>query len=468
MQIKLEKKDVIWSYAGVITTMCANILMLPFIVYFLDGEMLGLWYIFVSIGGLTTLFDFGFSVTFARNVTYCWSGAKSLEREGVAFSDDEGPNYVLLKRILGTCRYIYLAISGIALLLLLAIGTPYVLYVSAGISGGSHIVAWIIYCTAIFLNIFYGYYSVFLRGVGAVGEANENTVIARAGQMVVTVALLFAGCGIVGACAAYLVYGITFRMLGKRKFFRYKSIGEKLAGVEEKATRDELLELFKVVWHNAWRDGLVSLSNYLSNQASTIICSLYLTLTVTGAYSLGMQVATAVATIASTLYTAYQPKLQSAYISREYDEVRNTMSMIIGVFLILFVLGTLVVATVGLPLLALIKPESVVPADVYLALSAYQLLIGFRNCYTSYFSCTNRIVYVWAFLASSVACVALQLSFVGFFGWGVWGLIAGQIASQVAFNVWYWPIKAHREMELGAMRTVALFLSMARTRAPRH
>jgi O-antigen/teichoic acid export membrane protein len=457
MSINLEKSDVAWSYVGVITSMSVNVLMLPFIIYFLDGEMLGLWYVFTSIGGLTTLFDFGFSVTFARNVTYCWSGAERLERESVVFSERDEPNYSLLKKILATCRYIYLAISSIALVLLFAAGTPYILYISSGIEGHSHIVAWTIYCIAIFLNLYYGYFSVFLRGVGAVGQANKNTVIARLAQIAVMIVLLFSGFGIIGACAAYLVYGTTFRVLGKRAFFRYESIGERLSQVKEKTTKEESVELFKIVWHNAWRDGLVSLSNYLCNQASTIICSLFLSLTVTGVYSLGVQIATAVATVASTRYTAYQPKLQNAYITQDQEEMQRVMSLIVGMFLCLFVLGTILIAVAGLPLLALVKPESVVPVDIYLVLSVYQLIIGYRNCYTSYFSCTNRILYVWAFLASSAACICLQLLFVGVFKWDIMGLVAGQIISQMAFNVWYWPIKAHREMHYGVGQAVSMY-----------
>ena len=81
MKIKLTSKDIIWSYIVTVLSMAANFLMLPLIMYFLDGEKLGLWYVFASIGGIAVLFDFGFCVTFARNITYAWSGARSLKRE---------------------------------------------------------------------------------------------------------------------------------------------------------------------------------------------------------------------------------------------------------------------------------------------------------------------------------------------------------------------------------------------------
>ena len=85
MIIRIQKKDIMWSYLGALLSMTANIIMIPFLVYFLSSDMLGLWYVFCSIGAMTALFDFGFSTTFARNITYCWSGASILKKRGLIF-----------------------------------------------------------------------------------------------------------------------------------------------------------------------------------------------------------------------------------------------------------------------------------------------------------------------------------------------------------------------------------------------
>ena len=55
-------------------------------------------YIFASIGAIATLFDMGFAVTFARNITYCWSGAKQLKKEDVVFVENSEPDYYLMKK----------------------------------------------------------------------------------------------------------------------------------------------------------------------------------------------------------------------------------------------------------------------------------------------------------------------------------------------------------------------------------
>lgn len=467
MGINLTKKDIIWSYIGTILSMGANLLMLPFLMYFLSDDALGLWYIFASIGGIATLFDFGFGVTFARNVTYAWAGARELKKEGVEFSQKTDPDYRLMKKVLTTCKVIYGIIAGSALVLLLTLGTGYVLYVSRDLTGCIHVVAWIIYAVAVFLNLYYGYYASFLRGVGDVAQANKNTVWARLLQILLMIILLWAGCGLVGACVAYLAYGTLVRLLGKYYFYQYKEIGKNLSKVEENPTNVEIKEMFSIVWHNAWRDGAISLCNYFCNQVSTLICSGYLSLAETGVYSIGVQIASAIATIAGTLYNTYQPELQAAYVVEDKVKMKKTMSVIVTSFVYLFILGTIGFCIIGVPVLKLIKPSAVVSIPVLLGLCFYQFILKFRNCYTSYFSCTNRIIYVRGFTISAILCVVLSFIAIGSFKMGIWGLIIAQIISQAVYNMWKWPLLAHKELEftlksmavIGTKETVRLVKS---------
>lgn len=448
MKINLSKKDIIWSYIGTILSMGANLLMLPFLMYYLDADILGLWYIFASIGAIATLFDFGFGVTFARNITYAWAGAKELKKEGVEFTKNSEPDYKLMRKVLKTCKIIYGIIAGMALLLLLTLGTGYVVFVSRELNGYMHIIAWIIYAVAVFLNLYYGYYASFLRGVGDVARANKNTVWARLIQIVLMIVLLRMRFGLLGACIAYLAYGTIFRLLGKHYFYRYKGIGENLSEVKDEPSWNEVKDMIGIVWHNAWRDGVISLCNYCCNQVSTLICSAYLSLAETGTYSIGVQIASAIATISGTLYNTYQPELQVAYISADKDKMRKTMSMIVISFVYLFFLGTVSFCIVGIPLLKLIKPSAVVSIPVLLGLCLYQFILKYRNCYTSYFSCTNRVIYVGGFTVSAILCVGLSFVAIGPLNMGIWGLIIAQIISQVFYNLWKWPSLGHKELEL--------------------
>ncbi|WP_298034588.1 O-unit flippase-like protein [uncultured Dysosmobacter sp.] len=453
MSVRLNSKDYIWSYIGVFVSVGSGAVMLPFVLHYLSEDMYGLWGVFQSIAAITALFDFGFSTTFARNINYCWCGASELKKTGVVFSENSEPNFPLMKRVLTACRYVFLLLSGIALLCMALPGSIYIGYVCRDIAGWEPMTAWAFYAFAVFLNLYYGYFNSFLRGVGAVSDANRVTVISRLAQIVLTIALLACGFGIVGTGIAYLAYGFIYRILSKRAFLRFRGIGSSLDAVADKPERRELVETFRVVWHNAGKEGLVTLANYLANQACTIISPLYMTLAETGIYSLAVQLATVLSNVSGALYSANQPVLQSAYVSNDKALTRRTMSLIVVSYVLLYIVGLLAIVTVGLPLLRLIKPATTPNVAVMLGVGLYQFLLKFRNCYTSYFSCTNRIPYAKAFLISSGLGVALAAMLL-FLGWGVWGLILAQIVSQCMFNVWYWPRKAHREMELSVADTV--------------
>jgi len=160
MKIKITKYDVIWNWVGIIVSLFSNFLMIPFLVLFLDGDTYGLWNVFVSLGSISVLFDFGFNSMFSRNVSYCWSGVDELKKEGVMKANkDAKTNYVLLGKVIKTCQLIYFFISIIAFIGLSTIGTIYIIYVSKEIFSINILYAWIIYAIGVFLNLFYGYLS---------------------------------------------------------------------------------------------------------------------------------------------------------------------------------------------------------------------------------------------------------------------------------------------------------------------
>lgn len=454
MSVKLNNKDYIWSYIGVFMSVGASAIILPFVLHFLDEDMYGLWSVFQSIAAITTLFDFGFSTTFARNINYCWCGASGLKKTGAVFAESGEPNFPLMKKTMTACRYVFLIISGTALVGMAGPGSFYIHYISREIPGNEPLIAWCFYAVAVFLNLYYGYFNSFLRGVGAISDANRVTVISKLVQIVLTVVLLACGMGIIGTGIAYLAYGFLFRILSKRAFLRFRGIGQGLDKVTEKTSKSEVEELFLVVWYNAGKEGIVTLSNYLANQACTLISPLYISLKETGIYSLAVQLATVLSNVAGALYTANQPVLQSAYISNNKEMTKRTMSLIVVSYVGIYAIGLAAVVTVGLPLIRLIKPESTPTVAVMLGVGIYQFVLKFRNCYTSYFSCTNRIPYVWAFIISSTVGVGLAVLMLEL-GWGVWGLILSQLVSQIVYNGWYWTVKAHGEMELGFGDTVS-------------
>lgn len=455
MKLEMNRKDYVWSYIGTIVSLSSGVIILPFALYYLSDEMYGLWGIFQSLSYITVLFDFGFSVTFARNINYCWCGATKLEKLGCTYAKSKEPNYPLMRYVLYICQCVFLILSFVAMLFILIPGTVYIKYVCRPVQNENYLLAWCFYAMAIFLNLYFCYYNAFLRGVGAVFAANKVTVIAKMFQVIFTIVFLKRGFGIVGISIAFLAYGIIYRLLSKWEFERFHHIGSCLKAVSERISIANIKEIFKVIWYSASREGIVTLSTYLSMQACTIIGGVFLPLRILGTYSLATQLVTVVANVAMTLYTANLPVLQAAFVTQDKKRTKTTMSLIIFSYLVLFVLGMLIVVIIGLPVVKLIKPDSVPSIMVISGVGLYQFILNYRNCYASYFSCTNRIIYAKAYVVAALLCVVL-VSFALYMQYGVFGMIAAQIFSQVIYNFWRWPMLAHKEMKLSITEMLQL------------
>ena len=456
MKINVKRSDAIWSFIGTLISMSANFVILPFILAYLDDDSIGLYYVFVSLSAIASLFDFGFSPSFARSVAYCWSGVDKLQKEGNNSSNTSKPNYALLYTVMKTCKLVYLCLAALAFIIGVSVGTYYIKTITVTLTTNDSIIAWFIYLAAIVLNIYYGYYSVLLRGVGAVADVNKAMIFARITQIGLCIVLTVTGTGLIGIAMAYFAYGLLFRISAKRRFFRTDGVHAKETKTREQANKYSIKYVVAAIWPNTWKDGIVTLSNYLLNQATTIVASLSLSLYETGVYSLCVQLATASVTIGATLYNTYQPALQSAYVNKDKEAQKKYMSLIVFMYCVVSIIGFVCILLVGNLIISWVKPSYVFDLGVMSLVCLYQFTLKLRNCYATYFSTTNRLIYTKAFLVSAVVCLGLSVLLCITFSMGVYGLLFAQIISQIVYNAWYWMLKAHRELELGLGETISL------------
>lgn len=440
MSIKITKADVKWGYIGTILSIGINVILLPIVLKYLSSEELGLWYVFLSLGSIVTLFDFGFTPTLARNIAYCWGGADDLGKENVYYTSNRiGPNISLMKAVMKTCRVIYLILAVTALFFLITAGTTYISHISKELNGTRHLIAWFIFCGAVFLNLYYAYFTSFLKGVGAISENSKAIVISKTTQIFTSIILLLLGFGILAVSIAYMLSGVTYRLISKRFFYNYENIGELIKKESIQVYTKDIRRIFLIIYHNAWRDGLVSLSNYLVTQANTLLCSLFLSLTQTGIYSLSLQLVQTLSTVAASFYGTYQPVLQEAYLKRDKEKSKRIMSTAIAVFTVIFWVGCLCIILIGIPILNLINHGENIDKLVLLFMGFYTFLYQNNSLFASFISNSNRIPYVKAYLISGLIMVFLSVTLLKFTSLGIWGLMLSQAFVQLCYNNWKWP-----------------------------
>lgn len=433
--IKIGKSDIIWSYIGNFFKVAANIILLPVVLKMLTDDELGIWYVFGSVSQIVVLLDFGFAATIARNIAYAWCGVDSLQKDSIgSLREGQETNFEYFKRVLDTCRFIYLIIASVALIILLTAGLFYIRSLDE-----TFILAWIIYSIGVAVNLLYCYYTSFMRGIGAIAENNKAAVITKLAQIIVTIVLLSTGNGILGVSIAYLVSGVILGLCSKFYFERYDDIKNKLSAIKSKSSMAEIKSMFGIIWYNASKDGLVTVANYLNTQANTLICSSVLGLVTTGAYGLSVQLATISASIAGIPFTSALPKLQEKAAQRDNESGCRLFSGSMVLFALSYVLLTVLVI-VMLPIIKLLKPTLVIDIPMLLIVFLLLFIDKIYHLCASLISTFNTLPYTKAFFYSSIISVVVSYILARFTSLGLWGILLAPIIVAACYNIWKWPL----------------------------
>lgn len=453
MIVNAGKKDVVWNYLGILFNLGSNVIFLPVMIHYVSPDMVGLWYIFASIGSIVQLFDMGFNPTISHCVTYAWSGASDLKKDGVVFADENGrPNIPLMCGVLRSCQYLYLRISLAAALVMLLFGTLYIRHVAFSYLTWDVYAAWFIYIISIFTNMYIGYYAVVLIGIGDVFRKNKATIISRGLFVVLGIIGLMLGYGLLCLCVSYLISGFGLRYLCKKYLLVNHSFGHFLkTGDEGKYT---VKYVIGTMWHNAWRDGLVTITAYLTGQATVLISGAYLSLYETGIYSVSMQIINVLLGVAGGMFTAYIPALQSCYVTKNVEKARELYQRAIGCFYFISIFGVIGFLLIGVPIIQLIRHDFVIDRFDFALLAFSMLLMNRHRWAACLISTWNTLPYTFAFILFGVLSVLGTYIGLAFFHLGIIGLIGIPLIIESLYNNWKWVVVVNRFYHISEFETV--------------
>ena len=445
MKIITGRRDVVWKYAGTMMSMASNFLLLPFLVAGLSSSDLGLWYVFTALSAFVMLFEFGFNPTFARNITYCWSGAQELQKEGTGKNSNNDINVYLFAQLIAVSKRVYAHITIIVAVILLVPGTVYVWYVSRAQWDLNTMIAWALFVIAALVNMYYLYYAAMLRGVGCIAEDNKNKIYSRLAQLIVSAILLLSGFGLIGAVLGYVVYVIFYRVYGYLLFWHNHAIRQlDLRNIP--VTGEQMQHVYKTISYNAYKDGAVMISNYGATQAGTVLCSLFLTLEQTGVYSIGLQLATALGNVSLAYLNSCRPAIQSAYQQHETDTITRIVGKSLVTYIIVFFIGFIIAELFVYPLLSIFKPGTSFDPYLFAGLAIYIFIFDWIAFFSSILASFNIIPYAKSYIITTIVELILCVLLMKVLHWGAWGLVLGMAIPQVFYNVWKWPLEASSQM----------------------
>ncbi len=449
-KVTVTKKDVIWSYVAQFFNIGSGLITLPLILHMLSVEEIGMNYLMITISTLVGLLDFGFAPQFARNITYVFAGAHELRREGVAEAHED-INYELLSNMIGVAKMVYSRLAIFSLIMMLTIGSWYIYNVTSGFTSvNNSLIIWVLYSISIYFNIYFFYYSSLLTGKGLVMEAKKAMIAQKGTYILLTFILLMSGLGLVGVVISNVLSPFVGRIIS-HKYFYSKEMVKELTYV--KKSRDKQIELFKTIWYNAKKLGLVFLGSYAINKFSMFIAGLYLTLDNIASYGLMIQLFSIISSTAMTYFFASQPLFAAYRTEQKQDQLIERFALSMSVFYILFLLGSIILLSIGPLLLNIIGSNVQLPEIKILII--YALIVLLENNHSSFATFIvsgNKIPFVESSLIAGAAICLFSFISLKYTTFGILGLVLVQGLCQIIYANWKWPYVVCRQFRISPIR----------------
>ncbi|CRG49453.1 MULTISPECIES: O-unit flippase-like protein [Yersinia pseudotuberculosis complex] len=421
-------------------------IFIPFVIMFMSYkylplEMASVWVIFLSMISLITLFDFGLSPAIVRNVSYVISGAQNLVKRGI---DDiiikDVISYPLLSRLLFDIKRIYLYLSLIAFFIIVIGGLWYFYYISPLDMKTEVAYSWLLFSSALIINLIYLYYIPVLTGLGEIESSYKANVLGRIIWFFLSLLVFIFSPSILLLSLSFVFSVFTNRYLCYFFYIRnshVKAINK--TEMEKKST-------VPFIGHNAAKLGVVSLGSFLINRSTTLIVGIVCPIVTAGQFVLSMQVFFALMAISNILLSIKMPEISQAVAKREYYTVKQLIYKVFMFSSSIYSLGFIIFLFLVEYLFPAIGVElSFLPLDYLLILGLIYFLEMNHSICAAIITSKNNVPFVFASLFSGGMIIMLSIILSVHFKYGVTGLIFSQGFVQLMYNNWKWPTFVYNE-----------------------
>lgn len=441
------RKDFVWTLLATFFKIGAGVLLFPFVLRMLPVESVGIWTIFTAITQLTFIFDFGFNVSFARNVSYVFSGVSSLKKEGYESVEPLYINkvdYSLLGGTIRAMRYFYSRMAIVLFVLFAVVGTFYIYGLCRVYSGDVRevYVAWGILVLINSYNLYTLYYEALLNGRGLIKRVHQIILIGNVVYIILAIVLILLGGGLVAIVSSQAISVLLVRYLSKRAFYT-KEIIDGLSIVDNVDYKGVL----SVITPNAVKVGLTSLGGFIINKSSMFIGSLYVSLEMMASYGITLQLLVVIGMLAGIVSRVYMPKVFQWRVEGRLVLVRRTFYLSSIVMLFVFVLSGTVIVLWGDWMLGVLKSSTMLLPTGLLILVFVQHYLEYNHSNAAqYLLSRNEVPFFKASLMSACGVLILLGVFVVWLDMGVLGMILSPMIVQAAYQNWKWPLEVVREL----------------------
>lgn len=445
--MEIGRKDILWNYAATFLKVASSAILIPFILRMMPAEMVGIWAVFMTITSFSGLLDFGFNLSFTRNITYIFSGVHVLKVKGFesVSTNNQSIDYGLLKGVIVAMRWFYLRMASI-LFLLLATGGTYYIYSLLQNYKGNHqevYIAWTLLCLINTYNLYTLYYDSLLQGKGLVKRSKQIVIIGQIVYLIIAAFMIIADYGLIAIITAQAFLVIIVRWLSYNSFFT-PEIKEKL----QVAISCPKKEVIDAIYPNALKIGLTSIGGFMVQRSALIIGSLYLSLEKIASYGITLQLIGIIAGLAGIYTATYQPKIAKLRVEKNIAEIKEIYLKGQIIQFLTYVSGGMALLVLGKLALNLIGSQTpLIPLFLLLIALIISFLESNHSIAGGILLSNNDVPFFKASLIAGAITILLLITAFYFTNMQLWAMILAPGIAQI-YNNWKWPYEVYIQLDI--------------------
>jgi len=327
-------------------------------------------------------------------------------------------------------------------------GTFFIISITKDLPGYTPLIAWGVFCLAIFFNLLFSYWAALLKGIGAIKEGQKAVIVARIFQLIITLGGLMLSWGLLAMTLGFLLSGFIMRVVSRSYFTGKLKLYEESIQTKNRTKTPET-DTFEKIWHNAWRSGLIALGAFLITQTNTILCSIFFGLESTAKYGLSLQLFSLLGGVSSTVYVTLLPQLNQACLYNDNWKIKKIISISVVINWTIYLSGIFLIAFLGDQVLSFLHSKvTLLPLGMLILMGTYLFLENNHSMFAAFITSENRVPFVNAALISGFAIVILSSGLGYYTKLGLWSLLLSQAIVQLSYNNWKWPYLVFRKYDL--------------------
>ena len=439
MILRVWNTALFWTWIVNGLRLGSSVVVLPILLRVLSEADLSMYWQFMFLAGFGYSLDAMFSTTIVRHVSYAMRGVSDIQSLGLGENTTvaDQPNYVLLGQLFSATKLLYRSIC-LVILALQGIGGTLLIY-RLGTQTSNPTITWTAWTITVFgscLELYTGYWLVFLRGVNQIVLSTRLMSLMYGAKLLLSIILLVCNMGLLAVPIATLITGVVQRLIARR--FINAAVP---AEFRKDSSRNR--DLVARIWPTSWRMGIVGLSmNLMMVAFGSIITASF---GKDGAalayrYQFSQQIMMNICLGMSAVWTSVKwPLVMQLRVANDLATLRSVLWP--RVWLQNFTLLTLcaLAISIGPPILHIIAPSKHILPRFWLTLLAVQAVFDLQYTFwTTLLTSENRIPSTWAAMITNLSSIAVAYTLVKTTDLGLGAFVVAPLLCGLTFNYWYW------------------------------